>query len=114
MNSLSILLFACIVVILLIFYKYRIDMRKNLLEMTIDRDSYRNRTWNLTKNMGKNEEDIEKQVSSASSIPYINLKKKIKELKNDLKETDFSNENNIKNDIILALENIESYGESND
>jgi len=45
---------------------------------------------------------------------YNNLRKNINKLREDLVDTNFLTNDNIKNDLLLALENIDIYGEAID
>jgi hypothetical protein len=96
----------------MVFYKYTIDTKITITELRKDRDIYRNKLWVLIKRGDKLKEEF--IVANSSNTLYKNLKQKISLLRNDLAETDFENYENIKDEILKALKDIDSYGEGND
>jgi hypothetical protein len=106
------LIFICIFA--LVFYKYYIDTSKTIKDISIDRDTYRKNNWGLMRTIDKERQDHKKQMLQESSAAYINLKNKIKLLQKDIEETDFNNFDNVKEELVSALKEIDSYGETND
>lgn len=63
------------------------------------------------KLIDKEREHFKKQQLQESSAAYLNLKEKVKLLQADIQDTDFSNFDNIKEELVSALKQIDSYGE---
>ena len=80
--------------------------------MAIDRDTFRKNNWNLMKLVDKERENHKSQMLQESSAAYLNLKNKIKMLQLDIEDTDFNNFDNVKDELIAALKQIDSYGDS--
>ena len=66
------------------------------------------------KLIDKEREKHKSQMLQESSAAYINLKNKIKRLESDIQDTDFNNFDNIKDELLSALKQIDSYGDEND
>lgn len=94
-------------IICIVFYKYHIDTKLTIDSLIKDRNQFRTHAWNLL-----NRRNIENNNIKNNDTPYQQLKLKIKMLKDDLSETDFANFDNIKDEILSALDEIDSYGES--
>lgn len=62
----------------------------------------------------KERQHYKDQKLQESSAAYVNLKNKIKSLQKDIEETDFNTFENVKEEIVSALKQIDSYGEQND
>lgn len=90
-----------IIFISLVFIKYIIDTKSTIKELTEDRNKYRTIAWKSY---------IGKDSGPKLNWLYLNLKKQISTLIDDLKDTDF-NDANIKNDIIAALDRIDQYSD---
>lgn len=110
MVSLIIFLFIFILIESLVFYKYTIDTGITIKALKIDRDSYRNRVWNAIKGMDRERKMVRETNAQQNNLAYVNLKKSIKALHDDILETDFSTHQNVKDDILSALKEIDSYG----
>ncbi len=80
--------------------------------MSVDRDTFRKNNWNLMKLVDKERENHKSQMLQESSAAYLNLKNKIKMLQLDIEDTDFNNFDNVKDELIAALKQIDSYGDS--
>lgn len=96
---------------LLVWYKYSIDTRLTIQSIKEDRDKYRNQLWQMIKGLDKEREFYQNKQNNTM---YKDLKEKINILHKDLSETDFDSYANIKKEILLALKQIDSYGENND
>ena len=66
------------------------------------------------KLIDKEREYHKSQMLQESSAAYINLKNKIKRLESDIQDTDFNNFDNVKDELLSALKQIDSYGDGND
>lgn len=97
-----------------VFYKYFIDTTQTIKHLAIDRDTFRKSNWNLMKLIDKEREYHKSQMLQESSAAYINLKNKIKRLESDIQDTDFNNFDNVKDELLSALKQIDSYGDGND
>ncbi len=64
------------------------------------------------KLIDKEREHHKSQMLQESSAAYLNLKNKIKMLQLDIEDTDFNNFDNVKDELIAALKQIDSYGDS--
>jgi hypothetical protein len=95
-----------------VFYKYYIDTSQTIKALAIDRDTFRKNNWNLMKLVDKERENHKSQMLQESSAAYLNLKNKIKMLQLDIEDTDFNNFDNVKDELIAALKQIDSYGDS--
>ena len=113
MLALSVGVFFTIVIILesLVFYKYKIDTSLTIKELKVDRDTYRNTVWNFMKNLDRERKKVKETNAQQNNLAYLNIKQKIKVLHDDVLETDFSTSKEIKEDLLFALKNIESYGD---
>ncbi len=111
MTYFAIFLLVFILIFALVFYKYVIDTSQTIKSLKVDRDTFRKNNWNLMKLIDKEREHHKSQRLQESSAAYINLKDKIKLLQADIQDTDFSNFDNIKEELIAALKQIDSYGE---
>lgn len=98
-----------LLIIALVVFKYHIDTKLTIAELKKDRDQFRSHAWRLIRESDKQRNDLE-----VSRSPYHDLKQKINQLSKDLSETDFESFDNIKDEIINALTEIDSYGESID
>jgi|Laugrefabdmm15sn_1035127.scaffolds.fasta_scaffold00230_10 hypothetical protein len=98
----------------LVFYKYYIDTSLTIKELRVDRDSYRSKHWNTIKSMDRERNENKKKMLQESSAAYINLKNKIRVLQSDIEDTDFNNFDNLKEELVAALKQIDSYGDKND
>jgi hypothetical protein len=96
-----------LMIISLVWFKYTIDTKSTIKELKKDRDKYRILFFNKLSSEDKNRVIIGKDI-------YKEVKDNINTLVEDLKNTDFNNFDNIKDEVISALENIESYGVPND
>lgn len=96
-----------LMIISLVCFKYTIDTKSTIKELKKDRDKYRILFFNKLSSEDKNRVIIGKDI-------YKEVKDNINTLVEDLKNTDFNNFDNIKDEVISALENIESYGVPND
>jgi hypothetical protein len=101
-----------IVIFSLVFYKYFIDTTQTIKALAVDRDTFRKNNWNLMKLIDKEREQHKSQMLQESSAAYINIKNKIKILQADIQDTDFNNFDNVKDELIAALKQIDSYGDS--
>lgn len=108
------LLLVSILFLSLVFYKYSIDTGQTIKELRVDRDTYRKKTWDIMKLLEKERKHYKEQKLQESSAAYVNLKNKIKSLQKDIEETDFNTFENVKEEIVSALKQIDSYGEQND
>ena len=63
------------------------------------------------KTIDREREHHKSQMLQESSAAYINLKNKIKALQEDIQDTDFNNFDNVKDELIAALKQIDSYGD---
>lgn len=95
----------------IVFYKYTIDTGQTIKSLSIDRDTFRKNNWNLMKLIDKERQYHKDQMLQESSAAYINLKNKIKMLQLDIQDTDFNNFDNVKDELIAALKQIDSYGD---
>ena len=95
----------------LVFYKYVIDTTQTIKELSVDRDTFRKNNWRLMKLIDKEREHHKSQMLQESSAAYVNLKNKVKLLQADIQDTDFNNFDNIKDELIAALKEIDSYGD---
>ena len=87
----------------LIFFKYIIDTKSTIKELRSDRDRFRSIAW---------KSHINKDTGQKLNWLYKNIKQQLLEIIKDLEDTDFSKyDGDIKNDIISALKNIDSYSE---
>ena len=86
----------------LIFFKYFIDKELTIKELKKDVYKYRTLFFQKLEKEGRNE-IIENNM-------YTIIKTNINRLIQDLSNTNFESYNNIKKEIIFALEDIESYG----
>jgi hypothetical protein len=98
-----------LIITLIVFLKYHIDTKSTIKELIKDRNMFRQHNWTLIRDKTR-EKDALDQVSQ----PYHQLKGKIDLLIKDLNDTDFSNFDDIKQEVISALSEIDSYGDSND
>jgi len=105
----SLVLILILFVTLLIFYKYHIDTKLTIREITKDRNQFRANMWKFINSRTK---EIEYQKNFIN--PYNDLKVKIAKLSKDIEETEFNNFDNIKEEILAALKDIDSYGEKSD
>lgn len=99
-------------ILLLFLYKYSIDTKLTIKELAKDRDLYRSRLWMLMLENGKKHNRYTK--ANLENDFYKNIKNKIVLLRKDLSETNFDDYQDIKQEILSALKDIESYGEGND
>lgn len=111
MNYLVVFLFIFIFIFSVVFYKYHIDTLQTIRSISLDRDTFRKNNWNLMKTIDKEREHHKSQMLQESSAAYINLKNKIKKLQEDIQDTDFNNFDNIKDELVAALKQIDSYGD---
>ena len=86
----------------LIFFKYFIDKELTIKELKKDVHKYRTLLFQKIEKEGNN--DI------VQNNMYTLIKTNINHLIQDLSNTDFESYDNIKKEIIFALEDIESYG----
>lgn len=100
---------ALLLVIGLVVFKYHIDTKSTINELIKDRNMFRQHSWTLIKEKVRNRDE-----AINASQPYHQLKSKIELLIADLNDTDFSNFDDIKKEVISALIEIDSYGDSND
>ncbi len=112
MTYLVVFLLIFIFIFSVVFYKYYIDTSQTIKALSIDRDTYRKNSWNLMKLIDKEREHHKSQMLQESSAAYLNLKNKIKMLQLDIEDTDFNNFDNVKDELIAALKQIDSYGDS--
>lgn len=70
---------------------------------------FRQHSWTMIKEKAR-----KKEATDQINQPYHQLKEKIGLLIKDLEDTDFSNFDGIKQEVISALSEIDSYGDSND
>ena len=63
------------------------------------------------KTIDKEREHHKSQMLQESSAAYVNLKNKIKKLQEDIQDTDFNNFDNVKDELVSALKQIDSYGD---
>jgi hypothetical protein len=110
MASLIIFLFIFIFIESLIFYKYTIDTGITIKGLKVDRDTYRNSLWNFMKGIDRERKMVKETNAQQNNLAYINLKKTIKTLHDDILDTDFDTHENVKDDILSALKEIDSYG----
>ena len=104
-----ILLVSIILIILLVAYKYHIDTKSTIEEIIKDRNKFRQHSWGLIR-----DKDRRREVSDKIDQPYHELKAKIGLLISDLRDTDFHDFDNIKEEILAALSEIDSYGDNVD
>lgn len=104
-----ILLVSIILIILIVAYKYHIDTKSTIEELIKDRNKFRQHSWGLIK-----DKDRRKEVSDKIDQPYHELKAKIGLLINDLTDTNFNDFDNIKEEVLSALSEIDSYGDNVD
>jgi hypothetical protein len=102
----SILLVFILALTLLVFYKYHIDTQITIKEITKDRNQFRANMWKFINSRTK---EIEYQKNFVN--PYNALKLKIAKLSKDIEETEFKDFDNVKEEILSALKDIDSYGE---
>lgn len=95
----------------LVLYKYTIDTRLTIKELKIDRDTYRNSLWNFMKGMDKERKRVRETNAQQNNLAYVNIKNKIKKLHDDIEDTDFKTFENVKEEILSALKDIDSYGD---
>ncbi len=108
--SLTIALVVFILIESLVFYKYKIDTSLTIKELRVDRDTYRNSLWNFMKGMDKERKMVKETSAQQNNLAYLNIKQSVKRLHDDLLDTDFSTHENLKEDLLSALKEIESYG----
>ena len=85
----------------LIFFKYVIDTKSTIKELSIDRDKYRKLAWQA---------HINKDVDKKLNWLYKNIKDQMALLIKDLNDTDFNNyDGDIKYELIESLKNIDDY-----
>jgi hypothetical protein len=94
-----------------VFFKYVIDTNQTIKALSLDRDTFRKNNWNLMKLIDKERKHHKDQMLQESSAAYINLKNKIKMLQLDIEDTDFNNFDNVKDELVAALKQIDSYGD---
>jgi hypothetical protein len=95
-----------LILVCLIFYKYHIDTKLTIKELNGDKNKYRSQMWRIIN-------DRDRQVKHINNLqnPYNDIKIKVNKLRDDLKETEFSDFDNIKEEIISALDQIDFYGD---
>jgi hypothetical protein len=97
----TILLVILLVIVLLVFKKYSIDTRATIKELKDDVQKYKSLAW---------KDYIGKNQAPKFNWLYLNLKEQMSALIKDLEDTDFNNySSDIKQDILNALKNIDSY-----
>lgn len=101
--------FIAFLLISLVVFKYTIDTQMTIKDLVKDRNQFRSHAWRLLQ-----DNNLKKKNPISEDTPYQQLKEKISLLKKDLNDTDFSTFDNIKEEILSALEEIDSYGETND
>jgi len=113
MHGISIALLLSIVSLIgfLVIYKYTIDTRLTIKELRLYRDTYRNSIWNFMKGMDKERKYMAERNAQQNNMAYLELKKKIKKLHDDIADTDFNSYENVKSEILAALKEIDSYGD---
>ena len=85
----------------LIFFKYVIDTKSTIKELSIDRDKYRKLAWQA---------HINKDVDKKLNWLYKNIKDQMALLIKDLNDTDFNNyDGDIKYELIESLKSIDDY-----
>lgn len=102
----EILLFIILLLMSLVFYKYHIDTQLTIKEISKDRNQFRSQMWKFINNRSK-EVDHQKIFTN----PYNDLKVKINRLADDIENTDFNSFDNIKDEVLSALREIDSYGD---
>ena len=96
-----ILLVTLLVIVLLVFKKYSIDTRATIKELKDDVQKYKSLAW---------KDYIGKNQAPKFNWLYLNLKEQMSTLIKDLEDTDFNDySSDIKQDILNALKNIDSY-----
>lgn len=95
-----------ILLLLLVFYKYHIDTQLTIKELNEDKNKYRSQMWRIIN-------DRERQIKHISNIqnPYNDIKVRVNRLHDDLVETEFSDFDEIKEEILNALKQIDFYGD---
>lgn len=100
------LLIFLLILTFITFYKYHIDTQLTIKEIEKDRNQFRAQMWKFINNRTK---EIEYQKTFIN--PYNDLKLRINKLANDIEDTDFNNFENIKQEVLSALREIDSYGD---
>lgn len=97
----TVILTSTLFIVCLIFTKYIIDTRSTIKELRFDRDKFRSMVW-------KN--SINKDSGQKLNWLYKNIKDQLAKVIIDLEDTDFKTyDGDIKQDIVNALKNIDSY-----
>ncbi len=90
-------------IFIIVFAKYIIDTNATIKELKAERDKFRAISW---------KSHINKDSGQKLNWLYKNLKSQIQTLIDDLKATNFNEyKGNIKEDILSALKNIDSYAD---
>jgi len=97
---------AVILLLLLVFYKYHIDTKLTIKELNEDKNKYRSQMWRIIN-------DRERQIKHISNIsnPYNEIKSRVNKLHDDLADTEFSDFDGVKEEILNALKQIDFYGD---
>lgn len=99
----TLFLFLLMLFLSLVFIKYIIDTKSTIKELRLDRDKFRSIAW---------KSHINKDTGQKLNWLYKNIKAQLLEIIKDLEDTDFVKyDGDIKNDIISALKNIDSYSD---